>query len=347
LCKELAELHDGKVWVESEIGTGSTFFVQLPYKETFAKVATALTKIPIFNEPKTVDFIEKDIVTNLSKPTVLVVEDNKDLRQYIELLLSDSYNIITAENGKEALERLPAKARQAGLTADGGRQTTNNTLMISRPRSTIYRPPSLIISDIMMPVMDGMALIKELKTTDDFRQIPVIMLTAQKNTDVKIEALRIGIDDYLTKPFQAEELLARVQNLIANTQQRIQIQPKNNATQSNTTITAFDLKWLKDIEEKILVNIGNTNFKLNDLAAEMNVSTRTMQMRIKAITGQTPKKYQRSIQLHHARKLLKSGDIKTISELSYQLGFEDQHYFSKLYKTEFGITPKEALQNIG
>lgn len=323
LCKELAELHGGKVWVESEIGQGSTFFVQLPYKETFAKVETKIVIETKAIEPKD-SSIAVTKITKLNRPTILVVEDNSDLRHYVQLLLSDSYNIITAKNGKEALELLIQNDEQA----------------------IKHRQPSLIISDIMMPVMDGMTFLKELKKSDEFRHIPVIMLTAQKHTNIKLDALRIGVDDYLTKPFQANELLARVSNLIENTQQRMEAKPSTKMAQNEQNITSFDLKWLKEIEDKLVENISNRHFKLNDLAAEMAITTRTLQLRIKAITGQTPKKYQRSIQLHHARKLLKSGDIKTISELSYQLGFEDQHYFSTLYKKEFGITPKEELKNL-
>ncbi len=195
-----------------------------------------------------------------------------------------------------------------------------------------------------MPVMDGMTLLKKLKTSDDFRHIPVVMLTAQKHIEVKIDALRIGVDDYLTKPFLAEELVARIDNLIANTKQRLAI--TQAAQPEMPKISDYDMKWLKTIEEKILDNISNSQFKLNDLAAELLITPRSLQQRVKTLTGQTPKKYQRSIKLHYARTKLKSGAIKTVSELSYQLGFEDQHYFSKLYKNEFGITPREELNKL-
>ncbi len=319
LCKELAELHSGKVWVESEIEKGSTFFVQLPFKETFddVEIIEDITNQPI----KSIESIKQNdkqttSFSKLNRQTVLVVEDNADLRSYMELLLSEEYEVIATQNGKEALEWLK----------DGSN-----------------RQPSLIISDIMMPVMDGITLLKELKSTDEFRHIPVVMLTAQKHTDVKIDALRIGVDDYLTKPFEVQELLARVRNLIENTTLRITASPTVKVAKSDKTITAFDIQWLQTVEDKILENISDNKFTLNHLAAEMSVSTRTLQLKIKAITGQTPKKYQRSIQLHQARKLLKNGDIKTVSELSYQLGFEDQHYFSMLYKKEFGVTPRQEL----
>ena len=179
---------------------------------------------------------------------------------------------------------------------------------------------------------------------DEFRHLPVIMLTAQKHTNVKIEALRIGVDDYLTKPFETIELLARVENLIQNTQVRLaQNPPTNKKNIAIPIITAADMKWLKTIETKVLGNIDNAQFKLSDLAAEMNITMRTLQQKVKKITGKTPKAYQRDIVLHQAKKLLKSGEIKTVSELTYQLGFEDPHYFSKLYKKQFGLSPKEEL----
>lgn len=328
LCKELAELQQGKVWVESKMNQGSTFYVQLPFVETIT-TAPAQDSIPIVTK-NTPSIPAIPSTHNSDRPTILIVEDNADLRTYMQLLLSEKYNVLLAENGQVALERLTGGDEQSGE--------------LSPPFKGSIDPCQLIISDIMMPVMDGMTLLKKLKQADKFRHIPVVLLTAQKHTAVKIDALRIGVDDYLTKPFLAEELLARVDNLIENTTQRLQTTVETPP--ETPKISAHDMKWLKTIEQKILENLGNSQFKLNDLAAVLLITPRSLQQRVKTLTGQTPKKYQRSIQLNYARTKLKSGEIKTVSELSYQLGFEDQHYFSKLYKKEFGISPKQELNRL-
>lgn len=118
---------------------------------------------------------------------------------------------------------------------------------------------------------------------------------------------------------------------------------KSSSNKYTTNLTAADLKWLESVEEKILAQIGNSHFKLSDLAQDLYISMRRFQQKIKKITGQTPKEYQRNIKLKAAKKILKSGQVRTVSELSYRLGFEDQHYFSGLYKKQFGITPREEL----
>jgi signal transduction histidine kinase/DNA-binding response OmpR family regulator len=322
LSKELADVQGGRVWATSEIGKGSVFYLELAFKETYATVKTTINK-PIKQVQKPLKTKYKD---NLQ--TLLIVEDNHDLREYMQLLLSEKYNIVTAENGKEALKWL--------TTEMSGSETSNTSIENSSP--------SLIISDIMMPEMDGMELLKVLKSDDSSRQIPVIMLTAQNLSEVKIEALRIGVDDYLTKPFKAVELIARIENLIENAQQRTTELPNSTSTKKPSIISEADLIWLKTVEQKILVNIKNTDFKLQNLATDLFISIRTLQQKIKAITGLTPKQYERKIKLHEARKIVDSGSVQTVAELSYQLGFEDQHYFSKIYKKEFGITPNEALK---
>jgi signal transduction histidine kinase/DNA-binding response OmpR family regulator len=313
ICKELAELQNGKVWVTSEVGKGSMFYLQLPFVETFTNIANIQEK-----EVKTISEIQEKTSNispaEISKPQILVVEDNHDLRQYLQLILYDKYQVILAGNGKEALEKLAT------------------------------RNPQLVVSDIMMPIMNGLELLKSIKRNDQLRHLPVILLTAQKHNDVKIEALRIGVDDYLTKPFKNDELIARVDNLVQNSQKRQELQQPTN--KKMTSISQEDIEWLKSIEQTILQNVTNSQFKINDLAEQFHITTRTLQTKIKTITGNTPKQYQRSIQFHYARRILKNREIKSVVELSRQLGFEDQHYFSKIYKQQFGVSPKEELKAV-
>lgn len=323
LCKELAALQNGKIWAESKIEEGSTFYLHLPFLETSENPKT-LQKIERLPYPNMQHFANAN-PKNANTETILVVEDNADLRHYLQLVLSEHYQVQIVENGQVAMEILTKNRIQNSL-------------------------PALIITDLMMPVMDGATLLQNIKSEDSLRHIPVIVLTAQQSSEVKIETLRIGVDDYLTKPFIESELLARVHNLILNTQERLEQQSSSTSSKKTEkkqgNISKADLEWLQIVEKLLIAQIGNASFKLSELAQELHISQRRFQQKIKTITGQTPKKYQRSIQLHEARKILKSGNIKTVSELSYQLGFEDQHYFSKLYKQQFGLTPKEELARI-
>lgn len=313
LCRELAKVLNGKVWATSEIDKGSIFYLELPFVETFA------VKTPIQEE----NFIPTPVILNETthstaqkfRPNILIAEDNPDLRAYLAMILQTDYNVEVVENGQEALERL----------------TTN-------------RQPSLIISDIMMPVMDGIQLLEKVKNTKEFQHIPMIMLTARQSLEVKVEALRIGVDDYLTKPFREEELKARVANLIRNSQNRMNEDSRFSTNEKSKSISAPDLVWLKEIEKILEENINNSNFKISDVANQMALSPRRLQQKIKEITGLTPKQYQRSIRLNKARTILKSGQVRTISEAMYQIGLDNRSYFSKIYLEEFGIKPSQELK---
>ncbi|MEL6972877.1 MAG: response regulator, partial [Bacteroidota bacterium] len=238
-----------------------------------------------------------------------------DLRRYIALLLTDKYQVITVENGQAAIEQLK----------------TNG-------------PPALIISDLMMPIMDGMELAKHVKANEDWWSTPIVILTARQSSDVKLDALRIGVDDYLTKPFREEELLVRISNLIQNRRNRGLITEEETVDDTPTVdISPTDLNWLEQLEAVISDQLANPKFKLVEAASSMNMSYRRLQQKLKAITGLTPKQYQRSIKLAKARELLKSGQVQTVTEVMYQLGFDNHHYFSKLYREEFGVMPSEEL----
>ncbi|MEO1259503.1 MAG: ATP-binding protein [Bacteroidota bacterium] len=317
LCRELSKVMNGKVWAESTIGKGSAFYFQIPLVETFAVKARASiieypneTELPIVPTPS----------RRSKKPTVLVVEDNTDLRNFIAGILQENYNIQTEEHGQAALSYLQAPDQPA---------------------------PALIISDIMMPIMDGIKLLKAVKSDDQLRHIPMIMLTARQNMEVKLEALRIGVDDYITKPFNEIELLARVSNLIDNTMSRIEAAPVlvNGKPDNHKPKTSeADLKWLAKVEAIIVEEIANPNFVLKDIAPKVNMSYNGFQQKIKKITGLSPKKYERSIKLNKARDILKSGEVETVSEVLYRLGFDNHYHFSKIYKEEFGIMPSGELK---
>ncbi|MEM9546200.1 MAG: response regulator [Bacteroidota bacterium] len=320
LCRELAKILQGKVWAESRIGEGSSFYVELPLVESFA-VKTKEEIVPITDEivvPKPQNTPES------TKATVLIVEDNFDLRQYITTILQEDYQIKTAEHGEDALEQLGVENSES-------------------QNGKTYIKPDLILTDIMMPIMDGLEFLQHLKKEDHLRHIPTIMLTARQSLDMKLDALRIGVDDYLTKPFNDQELVTRVKNLIENSKNRIVADPVNGE-EDISRISTNDLKWLLEVEQVILKNISKTDFILSDVAPQVNMSYSGFRQKVKKITGLSPKEYERTIKLNKAREILKSGTVTTVSEVLHQIGLDNHYHFSKLYKKEFGVMPSDELK---
>ena len=317
LSKEIAILLNGQVRVESEIGQGSIFYFEMPYIESVGSLelltpSSQFSESPIVLTP--VEYVE-------NKPNLLLVEDNPQLRNYIQLILQEKYNITTAENGRVALDKL-------------------------KTHSDSYRDKiSLIVSDIMMPIMDGFELLEHLKQSDALRHIPVIMLTARSNIKDKLEALRIGVDDYMLKPFQEEELLARISNLIKNAEQKTVVIEGSSQKKQKVIpqVSASDLKWLKQIEQRLKADISNSKINVESLTAELNISRSQIQRRIKKITGLTPVYYFREIKLNAARELLENGEVQTVNEVAYAVGFDTPKYFSTLYEERFGKRPSAYL----
>lgn len=307
LCKELATLLAGRVYAESAMGKGSVFYFEFPMDVS----ATPLEQPP-----------HSQAKIHLPEPfaqRILVVEDNDDLRNYILDILG-AYQTLHAENGKVALEVLNACKEKGQL-------------------------PDLILSDIMMPEMDGLSLLAAVKSNEDFLSIPMMMLTAKSSAQARLSALRIGVDDYLTKPFLEEELLLRVKNLLENKKGRSEVLTENEAEDSPTTpaIKKTDLVWLEQTESIIKRELTNSYFKLTDVANEMNISFRQFQRKVKILTGLSPNNYQKEIRLGFARELLEEGKYGTISEVSYAVGIDTPHYFSRLFKDRFGRKPGELL----
>ncbi len=335
LSREFVELMNGKIWVESKWTIGSEFHVTLPRKEVLGMV-----EIPQLEEEEIVEETAVPIPTTKSNKTILIVEDNYSLRDYIQTILEPYYNIITAENGKVALKR---------LTVNGERLTDLNSIEKDRQaipkafgRASVHRQASLIISDIMMPEMDGYQLLTHLKSTDYFRGIPVIMLTARADIQDKLKALRIGVDDYLLKPFDEEELLTRISNLLVNYEERQAFSKtanKSTATPHQNSVSDEEQEWLVSLEALIIKEMNNSLFSNDYLAEKLLLTPKTLYRKVKILTGLTPTKYIRTIRLQHAKMLLESG--KSVSETAYQVGFQKTTYFSQLFRKEFGKLPSE------
>ncbi|MDO8368847.1 MAG: ATP-binding protein [Saprospiraceae bacterium] len=339
LCKELAQLFGGEVWAKSKWGKGSVFYFKFPKKVVEANLG-GNSKLPPKFEPTGQTWVEESPVSttsiaklggNLKLPpnlmpretTILVVEDNPDLRQYLQFLLSD-YHVLTAENGQDALDCLLQTAAC-----------------------------QLIISDLMMPVMDGFQLLEKLKSDDRWRHLPVIMLTAKVNVGAKLNALRIGVDDYLTKPFEEEELKARIKNLLRNYQERMayfsgmgadEAPDEKNALPEKPVIAQVDSEWLKEVETVFSKTLSDRNFNLEWVASELSLSTRQFSRRLQKLIGLSPNHYLQEMRLQIAKDQLLNGKYATVKETGYAVGFRDTPYFSTLFQERFGVPPSAYLR---
>jgi signal transduction histidine kinase/DNA-binding response OmpR family regulator len=316
ICKEYVEALDGEIEVNSIWQEGTTFRVVLP------KVKVDK---PVFLQPKKQlikDFSPIIITEEIDKkndlPMILLVEDNVDMQQYLQHVLSPSFNIHISNNGQEALEYM------------GNNQ------------------PQLIISDVMMPIMNGYEFLETCKKEPKWASIPFIMLTAVSETTEKLKFLRLGIDDYLTKPFVDDELIARIDNLLENLEERKSYkkeifedqEEKENATQE-ITLTEEEQRWLQEVEKNVKKSCGRFDFSVDMLAHDLFLSRSQIHRRIKILTGLTPKVYINNIRFSIARELLQKDSLITIKAVALKVGFKDEKYFSRKFKQYFGKNPSE------
>jgi signal transduction histidine kinase/DNA-binding response OmpR family regulator len=364
LTKELVELMNGEISVQSIIDEGTEFTVKLPIELIMdnGQLTTSLMRLDqiIDNEINIEEANLRDFENLLDlkdqepsdnkKETILLVEDNPSLQEFIHSVLVPHYNVIVKNNGVEALNWL-----------------TNHQSPITN---------HLILSDVMMPEMDGFTLLEKVKSDDRFCSIPFVLLTARADVKDKLRGLRIGVDDYMTKPFEVEELLLRIKNLISNANNRaIAIPEIQGESEENTTIisektpisesilpvptmveldleqeerqsSTVELEWLEQIENIVKRELRNKQFTIEDIAYEIHISKRQFARKIKQITGLTPSAYIRNIRLQEARTIFETQDSYTVTEVSFSVGFENVSYFSKIYQETFGKNPKEYLIKI-
>ena len=338
LCQEHTLLMGGTIAVESTPGIGSVFrvvfpVVLLPAAESSAYSEAAVAAAPLTARKPlvapTVRTTDQPPATpDANRPTLLVVEDNPDLQAYLRLILGPSYTLITAENGQEALDQL----RKAGPGPPG---------------------ISLILSDLMMPVMDGHQLLDRLKADDATRHLPVIMLTARADARDKLRALRVGVDDYLLKPFDEAELLARIDNLLANRAARQQAMTEQTGTEPTppTADAPYPLMaqaaqdWLEPFERYVWQQIANPTLSVPELADHFAMSESTLLRQLKRLTGLAPAHYVQAMRLEEARRLLESRAVSSITEVAARVGYQDATSFARGFRARFGKLPSELLES--
>lgn len=328
LVKAYVDLHNGTIKAESEVGKGTVFTISIPDSQpgydpqndspSNTQAERSLVDdnyIPADTTKKeTTERITDAEDVNTERPLVLIIDDNNGMRTYLRSILKSQYNVAEATNGQQGLE----KARR--------------------------EVPSIVVCDVMMPVMDGLEFTRQLKSDTATSHIPVILLTARSQADQRKEGYDTGADSYITKPFSGQVLLARIDNLLRS---RVMLrslfagdkQEKGDEQQLNAT----DQTFVGRLRNVIKQNLSDSDFSVERLGEEIGLSRVQLYRKVKALTGQSPVELLRKARLTKARQLIEHTE-KSISEVAYDVGFTSPSYFNKCFKEEFGINPGNLRQ---
>ncbi len=325
LCKAYAELMGGELWVSSEWGKGSVFQFQFPGTEVIVSMAAAPPKQDISVLPLS-SFTDQDDPLHLNeeegdKAHLLVVEDNRDVQTYLKTLLDGHWRLSMAENGQAAMDILDSLPQ--------GQQI------------------DLIISDLMMPIMDGFQLVETIRNHPDYLHIPLIMLTARADQQSKLKALRIGVDDFLAKPFDEEELLARIEHLLAFAAKRNEIHEEESSTESEDTsdskLSQADLAWLAEMEQLVRTHLDSFELNAQSLADKLSISRVQLYRKLKKCTGLSPSEYLQEVRYRTARELMETQQVDSVKAAAYQVGIRHLGKFAGEFKKRFGKSPSQFL----
>lgn len=337
LVKSFVELHHGEARVESELGKGSDFIVVIPREqEGDSQVihndvdivdnsvnASASTGKNIVDESvlqyiddgdRSRGKVQQLVNENTNRPTVLVIDDNTDIRQYERTLLQDEYVVLEAADGKEGLA------------------------------VALKEVPDLVICDVMMPVMDGLEFTKQLKTNTATSHIPVIMLTAKNLEEHRAEGYEHGADSYITKPFHSKVLLARIENLLRQRQLLKNLYQGSKEAEkeiSEAHLEDRDKQFLKQLQAIIQKNLSDSEFGVEDMGQQIGLSRVQLYRKVKAMTGSSVVDLLRKARLAKARRLLETRSM-SVSEVAYEVGFSAPSYFTKCFKDEYGMLPGDV-----
>ncbi len=328
LVKNLVTLHEGEIRAESIQNEGSTFYISLLTDNIYPNALHADSTEPVQEEMNQNTELEysQEATLDTSKPILLIVEDNEEIQKYIVESFTDSFEVITANNGEEGKQQ------------------------------ALSRIPDIVVSDIMMPVMDGITLCKQLK--DDVRtsHIPIILLTAKDSLQDKEEGYEVGADSYLTKPFSASLLRSRINNLLDSRKKLVaqfqaQSTPGSQIDLSEKRIviaealSKLDNEFIEKITLLIEENLSSEKIDINYLSDKMCMSGSTLYRKMKALTGLSTNEYIRKVKMKNAERLLLEGKFN-ISEIAYKVGMNSTGYFRQCFKEEFGVSPSDYLKQI-
>ena len=328
LVKNLVTLHEGEIRAESIQNEGSTFYISLLTDNIYPNALHADSTEPVQEEMNQNTELEysQEATLDTSKPILLIVEDNEEIQKYIVESFTDSFEVITANNGEEGKQQ------------------------------ALSRIPDIVVSDIMMPVMDGITLCKQLK--DDVRtsHIPIILLTAKDSLQDKEEGYEVGADSYLTKPFSASLLRSRINNLLDSRKKLVaqfqaQSTPGSQIDLSEKRIviaealSKLDNEFIEKITLLIEENLSSEKIDINYLSDKMCMSGSTLYRKMKALTGLSTNEYIRKVKMENAERLLLEGKFN-ISEIAYKVGMNSTGYFRQCFKEEFGLSPSDYLKQI-
>ncbi|QXP71847.1 response regulator [Polaribacter sp. R2A056_3_33] len=326
LVQKLIERHHGLILAESEENKFTEFTFYLPiskkrfHKNEILKTSTPLLKNFIKNsefqviEEISSEYDQKTTSKDSTKPTILIVDDNSELRTMLKEELVSQYNILEASDGKEGYDIV------------------------------LKEQPKLVISDIMMPVEDGISMLKRIKQNPKIKSIPIFMLTAKNSPDTKIECLSMGADDYIEKPFSMEFVKWKVNNtLVSRKQLKNEYSKVITAAPSEIEVESNDEKFIKKLVGIVETSMGDHLFSVEYLASEVGMSRANLYRKLKVILNETPVNFIKKIRLKRAEQLLKKNSMY-ISEVAYLTGFNNQKYFSKCFNKEYGISPSEYIK---
>ena len=335
LTRDLVRLHKGTISCESEEGKGTTFSLKVPItKEAFSPdqidekheinitipqevITEAVSTIPDMNvmnaETMTNDLLVDDAYR------ILIVEDNPELLMLMHHILKNQYRVLVAKNGKEALK-------------------------------IVHKTPlDLIVSDVMMPVMNGLELTRVLKEDSNYSHLPIILLTAKTQEEDEQEALKIGADEYLTKPFRLGDLKLRIDNIIENRRRALQdlvLRTGESGDDQMESILAPEQLFLEKALSCVHEHLDDSSYDRNAFAADMGASSSTLYNKLRTITGLNVNAFIRDVRMKEARRLAEKDPSMRVSDLAYMVGFQDPKYFSTCFKKYYGVQPKEFMESL-